>query len=94
MIVVRGLTTRLFKCAQPKLFNIPLTFSRVTPLPVFRRIDDLQGVFGAELGSDPDFHDIPTNPLNATNSVETPNKIRSELFLLLRVLQEDGKLCQ
>ena len=48
-------------------------------------MENLQGVHGAEGGSDPECHDIPTHPLNATNSFEFPNKVRPELPLLLRV---------
>ena len=57
-------------------------------------MENLQGVHGAEEGSDPEFHDIPTHALNATNSVESTSKVRPELPLLLRVLHEDGRPCQ
>ena len=48
-------------------------------------MEKLQGLCGAEGGSDPEFHDIPTHPPNATNSFESPNKVRPELPLLLKV---------
>ena len=72
---------------------IPSTYPRLTSLLNFRVMENVQGVHGAEGGSDPEFHDIPTHPLNATNSFELPNNVRPELPLLLRVKKMENH-CQ
>ena len=51
---------------------------------------------GAEGGNDPEFHDIPSHSTINTNIIcsETPvsgTTERTELPILLRILQEDGR---
>ena len=54
-------------------------------------MEGLQQIRGAEGGSDVEFHDIPNNPSTNICS-ETPGTTeRTELPILLRILQEDGR---
>ena len=55
-------------------------------------MEGLQGMRGAEGGSDIEFHDIPNNLTTNTVRSETPGAMeRTELPILLRILQEDGR---
>ena len=59
-------------------------------------MESLQGTRGVEGGSDIEFHDIPNHSTTSTNNVcsETPvsgTVERTELPILLRILQEDGR---
>ena len=55
-------------------------------------MEGLQGIRGAEGGSDIEFRDIPNNLTTNTVHSETPGTMeRTELPILLRILQKDGK---
>ena len=59
-------------------------------------MEGLQGMRGAEGGSDIDFHDIPSHSTTNTNNIHSETPIsgtteRAELPILLRILQEDGR---
>ena len=62
-------------------------------------MEGLQGVRGAEGGSDIEFHDIPNHSTTNTNNVRSETPVsgtaeRTELPILLRILQEDGRPLQ
>ena len=55
-------------------------------------MEGLQGNRGAEGGSDVEFHDIPQNPSTNIIRSKTPGMAeRTELPIILRILQENGK---
>ena len=59
-------------------------------------MEGLQGMRGAEGGSDPEFHDIPSHSTINTNIIRSETPVsgtteRTELPILLRILQEDGR---
>ena len=59
-------------------------------------MEGLQGTRGAERGSNIEFHDIPNHSTTSTNNVHSETHVpgtveRTELPILLRILQEDGR---
>ena len=94
VFAVRGCAAnRLFNCFR--LVNhhfIPHIRSRLTSSLYFK-MEGIQDFRGAEGNSEPEFHEIPNNlSTNSVHSTEVTNPGRVELPILLRVLQEDGKL--
>ena len=62
MFFVRGHTKRVLKCVQRKhLQYFPNPLLRVTSLLwLFNNMEGLEGFHGAKVGSDPEFHEIPS----------------------------------
>ena len=59
-------------------------------------MEGLQGIRGTEGGSDIEFHDIPNHLTTNTNNIHSETPVsgtteRTELPILLRILQEDGR---
>ena len=69
MFFVRGHTKRVLKCVQRKhLQNFPNPLLRVTSsLWSLIGMEELEGIHGAEGGSDPEFHEIPTQGSSHTS---------------------------
>ena len=69
MFFVRGHTKRDLKCVQSKyLQNFPNPLLRVTSsLWSLIGTEELEGIHGAEWGSDPEFHKIPTQGSSHTS---------------------------
>ena len=81
---------RLLECVSRTRHQYnPCINPKLTSSLRLSRIEGLQGIRGAEGGSDVEFHDIPNNP--STNNIRsaTPGTAdRTELPILLRILQE------
>ena len=95
---VRGLRVkRLLECVNRTCHHyVPRINPKLTSSLRFKKMEGLQGMIGAEWGSDPEFHDIPSHSTINTNIIcsETPvsgTMERTELPILLRILQEDGR---
>ena len=69
MFIVRGHAKRVLKCIQCKyLQNFPTPLLRVTSsLWSFGKMEGLEGIHGAEGGSDTEFHEIPTQGSSHTS---------------------------
>ena len=88
---------RLLECVSIACHqHISHTNVKLTSSLRFRKMEGLQGMRGAEGGSDMEFHDIPNNLLTNTNTIRSDTPVsgtmeRAELPILLRILQEDGR---
>ena len=69
MFFVRGHTKKVLKCVQRKHFpNSPNSLLQVTSsLRSLVGMEGLEGIHGAEGGSDPEFHEIPTQGSSHTS---------------------------
>ena len=69
MFFIRGHAKKVLKCVQHKcLRNFPSSLLRVTSsLRSLIGMEGLEGIHGAEGGSDPEFHEIPTQGSSHTS---------------------------
>ena len=94
---VRGLRVkRLLECVNRTRHYAPHINPKLTSSLRFKKMEGLQGMRGAEGGSDPEFHDIPSHSTINTNIIHSETPVsgtmeRTELPILLRILQEDSR---
>ena len=88
---------RLLECVDRTHHHyVPHINPKLTSSLRFKKMEGLQGMRGAEGGSDPEFHDIPSHSTINTNIIRSETPVsgtteRTELPILLRILQEDGR---
>ena len=75
---------------RPYHHYVPHINHKLTSSLRFKKMEGLQGITGAEGGSDPEFHDIPSHSTINTNIIHSENPIsgtmeRTELPILLRI---------
>ena len=79
MFFVRGHVKKVLKCVQREHFqNPPNSLLRVTlSLRSLVGMEGLEGIHGAEGGSDPEFHEIPTQGSSHTSQTTRASSNRN-----------------